>query len=210
MSGLFSMDSKFFAALGKVADLIILNVLFLITSIPIITIGASCTALYSVTLKMVKNEESYIAKSYFKNFISNFKQATLSWLLLGGGSVFLLLEMRMIMSVGTGYIKYFVYFQVAILLILVMALVFIFPLIAQYENSFKNMLKNAILMPISRLPYAIIIIAITFAPVIILFAIPQSISMILFLSILIGFSGIGYVNSFFLKKMFSVFNDPKE
>lgn len=62
---IFNADNKFFGFMGKAADLIILNILFVVCSLPIVTIGASVTAMYYVTLKMIKNEESYISRSFF-------------------------------------------------------------------------------------------------------------------------------------------------
>ena len=64
MDRFFSMDNKFFTFMGKVADLCILNIVCLICCIPIVTAGASITAMFFVTMKMVKNEESYIIKLF--------------------------------------------------------------------------------------------------------------------------------------------------
>mgnify|MGYP000763200386 FL=1 len=69
-------------ALNKMADLIWLNILTLICCIPVITIGASLTALNYVTLKLVRDEEGYVTKAFFKSFKQNFKQATIIWLIL--------------------------------------------------------------------------------------------------------------------------------
>ena len=82
MGRIFSLDSPLFSFLNKVADLILLNILTMICCLPIITIGASMTALHYVVLKMVRDEESYIVRSYFKSFRQNFKQATIIWLIL--------------------------------------------------------------------------------------------------------------------------------
>ena len=54
--------------MNKVADLCILNIICLVCCIPIVTAGASITAMYYVTLKMVRNEEAYIVRSFFKSF----------------------------------------------------------------------------------------------------------------------------------------------
>ena len=75
------MDNVVTRALTKICDMICLNVIWLICCIPIVTIGASTTALYSVLLKMVKNEEGYIFRSFFKAFKENFRQSTVIWLL---------------------------------------------------------------------------------------------------------------------------------
>ena len=72
----FSLDSKFSQIMGRVFDLMMLNIIFLIMCIPIVTIGANFTAMYYVTLKMIKNEETYIFRTYWKSFRENFKQAT--------------------------------------------------------------------------------------------------------------------------------------
>ena len=63
----FSLDSKFSQIMGRVFDLMMLNIIFLIMCIPIVTIGANFTAMYYVTLKMIKNEETYIFRTYWKS-----------------------------------------------------------------------------------------------------------------------------------------------
>ena len=68
MDRLFNMDNKFFVFMGRVADLIILNLLCILCCLPIVTAGASVTAMFYVTLKMARNEESYIVRSFFKSF----------------------------------------------------------------------------------------------------------------------------------------------
>ena len=76
MGRLFDMDNKFFRFMGRLADLCILNVLCILCCIPVVTAGASITAMFYVTMKMVRNEEAYIARSFFKSFKENFRQAT--------------------------------------------------------------------------------------------------------------------------------------
>ena len=82
MGGLFAADGKLAQILGNIADLVILNVLWIVCSIPIVTAGAAATAFYSVTLKLIKNEESYVTRSFFRAFRENFKQSTIVWLVL--------------------------------------------------------------------------------------------------------------------------------
>ena len=75
-------DNVVMRAIGKIGDLICLNVLWLICCIPVITIGASTTALYTVMLRLVRNEEGYIFRGFFKAFKLNFKQSTIIWIIL--------------------------------------------------------------------------------------------------------------------------------
>ena len=82
MGRFFNIDSPIMVGLNKLADLIWLNILTFICCIPIITVGASITALNYVALKMVRNEEGYVTRSFFKSFKQNFKQATIIWLIM--------------------------------------------------------------------------------------------------------------------------------
>ena len=77
-----SLDGPVMKFLSKVADMMILNLLVLFCSLPIITMGASLTAMHYLALRVVRNEEYYISKDFFKSFKMNFKQATLMWLFM--------------------------------------------------------------------------------------------------------------------------------
>ena len=94
----FSLDSKFSQIMGRVFDLMMLNIIFLIMCIPIVTIGANFTAMYYVTLKMIKNEETYIFRTYWKSFRENFKQATAIWLILLAVLIVLILDLLLVMN----------------------------------------------------------------------------------------------------------------
>ena len=77
-------DNRIIRILTTLCDFLILNILWLVCSVPVITAGASTTALYSVMFKITKKEEGYIIKSFLKAFRQNFKQSTIIWLLLIG------------------------------------------------------------------------------------------------------------------------------
>ena len=73
LQGLFNYDNPVWRFIGKLGDLIVLNILWTICSIPIFTIGASTTAVYYVTLKLVRDEDDSTIKAFFRSFKSNFK-----------------------------------------------------------------------------------------------------------------------------------------
>ena len=81
MDSFFNPEGSVMRALSRVADLAILNVLWLVCSIPVVTMGASTTAFYSISMKMVRDEESYIIRGFFKAFKENFKQSLIVWLI---------------------------------------------------------------------------------------------------------------------------------
>ena len=203
MDRFFSMDNKFFTFMGKVADVFILNILCLICCIPIVTAGASITAMFYVTMKMVKNEESYIIKSFFKSFKQNFKQATVINLIMLVAAILLYFDISICRNTPGAIGKVLMVLFMMILVVYLMIFLYIYPVLAKFYNTIKNTFTNAFLMSIRHLPYTALMILITAAPVLVFF-IPsaQVQSMVILLLVLIGFSGIAYINSHFFVKIF--------
>ena len=69
-------DNPVMNFLTIVCDIVILHFLWLLTSLPVLTIGASTTALYYTTMKCIRNGQGGVVKMFFKSFKDNFKQAT--------------------------------------------------------------------------------------------------------------------------------------
>ena len=153
MDRFFSMDNKFFTFMGKVADLFILNILCLICCIPIVTAGASITAMFYVTMKMVKNEEAYIIKSFFKSFKQNFKQATVINLIMLVLAVILYVDMSIVKQMGQplGQIMNIIFLAFSVLH--VMVFLYIYPVLAKFYNSTRNTFINAVLMSVRDRPF---------------------------------------------------------
>ena len=202
MRGFFNMDGPVWQALGRLADLVILNLLFVISCIPVVTIGAAATALYSVTLKMVRDEDSYILKGYWKSFKENFKQSTIMWLVMLVIGIVLYVDFKVVGSMTASASKIYLVLLLAISLILVMGLVYIFPLQAKFYNTIKGTIKNAFLMALANLPYTAIIMVITIGSVILTFLNGTTMYYGLLIWILVGFSIIAHLNSRFFMKVF--------
>ena len=157
--GIFNPDSKFSQIMSRVFDLMIMNLIFIFTSIPIFTIGVNYTALYYVTLKMVKNEESYVFKSYWKSWRQNFKQATGIWLIFLFIGVFLVMDIFLVNQM-TGPSTYLRYVFFVILFIWGMVLTYVFPVLSRFDNTVKQTIKNSLLMSIRHLPWTIVMLEI--------------------------------------------------
>lgn len=205
MGKIFDLESPLFSFLSKMADLIWLNILTVVCSIPIFTIGASLTALNYVVLKMVRNEEGYINKSFFKSFKQNFKQATIIWLII--------LAVIMVLA-GDFYILKYAVFEFpawlrailfAITFILLIAVMHIFPVLAKFENTIKNTFKNSFLMGILSLPKTILMIICWIIPVLIGLFVYQILPLVLAL----GISLPAYVNALLYNKTFKRF-EPED
>ena len=203
MNRFFSMDNKFFVFMGKVADLCLLNLVCLACCIPIVTAGASITALYYVTLKMVRNEESYIFKSFFKSFKQNFRQATIIHLIMVAAAVLLYLDTNIVKVMGEPMSQIMSVIFAVFTLVYAMILLYLYPILAKFYNSVKNTFTNAILMAIRHLPYTMIMLIICALPLLIFFVPSLQMQMTLILLLLLfGMAVIAYLNSFFLVKIF--------
>lgn len=166
MRSLFDINSPLMQFLSRVADLIILNILTIVCCIPIVTIGAAMTALYDVTGRMLRDEGT-IWKGYWSAFRANFKQATIIWLimlvigLLVGFSVFFYMQVEMN---GSGF-----FMVAAIMVFLVWAIVlsWAFPLLARFENTVKQTLRNALFLGLGYLPHSVVMVFLNVLPVVI-------------------------------------------
>ena len=203
MSKLFRMDSPLMRFLTKIADLMVLNILFCVTSIPLITIGASWTALYSVTLKMVRDEESSVSRSYFRSFRQNFKQATLLWLGVLVVLALLVLDIRVLNGMAGGSAPGLLRVGVEILALLgIMVLQYLFPSLARFEASLADTLKNACMMALAHLPKTALMTAAAVGAVWITLINNTTIAVGLMVWPLIGFSLMAFGNSGILRKIF--------
>ncbi len=203
MSKLFRMDSPLMRFLTKIADLMVLNILFCVTSIPLITIGASWTALYSVTLKMVRDEEGSVSRSYFRSFRQNFRQATLLWLGVLVVLALLVLDIRVLNGMAEGTAPGLLRVGVEILALLgIMVLQYLFPSLARFEASLADTLKNACMMALAHLPKTALMTAAAVGAVWITLINNTTIAVGLMVWPLIGFSLMAFGNSGILRKIF--------
>ena len=205
MRKFLSLDSPFMIFLSNLTDVVILNVLCLICCIPIVTIGPSVTAMHYVTLKMAREEEGYVFKSFFKAFKENFKQSFIAWIIFLGITVVFLLDYRILKVSGMGDNKVFLIIIGAIYLFVCLTTMYIFPLLSRFENSLKQTVKNAFFMSILHIFKTIVMAIIYIIPFVL---VPLHYNLILAF-LIIGLSGPAYINSFIWKSIFKKY-EPKE
>ena len=207
----FSLHSKFSQIMSRVFDLMMLNIIFLIMCIPIVTIGANFTAMYYVTLKMIKNEETYIFRTYWKSFRENFKQATAIWLILLAVLIVLILDLLLVMKMP-GAITYLRFVFLVLICFEAMVLSYVFPVLSRFDNTVKNTIKNSILMAIRHLPWTIMILLVNLCPLLIyVFSTTKIVSYLILLMFLLGFSTVALGCSwFFVNKIFPFYMPEEE
>jgi uncharacterized membrane protein YesL len=143
----------------RLVDVFLLNLLWLLCCLPLVTIGASTVAAYSVTLKMVDNEEGYLAKTFFKAFKQNFIKSTLLWLINAVILYALYLDWQLVKaSPNPSFLLIFA--GIIIAGIAFCAFIYAYPLMARYENSLLNTLRNSFQISIRYLGRTLILVLI--------------------------------------------------
>lgn len=198
MADFFNYDNAFFRLITRIAHLLYLNLLWILFSLPVVTMGAATAALHSVTLKMVRNEEGYIFANFWKAFRLNFQQATGIWLMivLGGG-------------VLAGDVFYFARWAnwagvfcaglfCICLVVLALTCMVVFHLQARFKNNVKGTFSNAIRFTFRHLPSNIALL-IMFGCMAYGFYVTVPIMII---ELFIGVSFFSYVSSYLFRRIF--------
>ena len=148
MRNLLNPDSPVMRLVTKIADTVFLNILWFIFSLPIVTAGAATTALFDITLRMANDEEGSLLNGFISSFRSNFRSSPRTWLiLLAAGAVFafdgyVLYHMHSSNALWTIITAIFLVGLAAYLIVLM----YVFPLMATFENTSLAMIKNAFMI----------------------------------------------------------------
>ena len=200
---IFDLDSPLMNVLNKMADLMWLNILTLICCIPVITAGAALTSMHYVALKIVRNEVSYITRSFFKSFKTNFRQATLIWLLLMLVAAILGGDYYIITKSGMQFSQVLVVLIMAAGVLVICTSLYVFPVLAKFDNTIMGTIRNAFIMSILQLPKTVVMFVMAFFPLIIYLVSLRLIPIIF----LFGFSLPAYASAMLYNKFFQKLED---
>lgn len=204
-AGFFNYDNPVWRFIGKFWDVLVINFLWIICSIPIVTIGSSTTAMYYVTLKLARDEDGYTIQSFFKSFKENFKQATairLIFLLTGlllAFDVYYFMRLAAPSTLRTVMISIFL----AMVFVWFAMFTYVFPLQARFYNPVKRTIFNSFFMSVRHVFHTMGMLAVDAG--------------ILFLSItyipqisIFGVALIAFFNSYMLNSVFSKYMPKQE
>ena len=201
---LFNPDSRIMIFLSRLADLVILNILWLVCCVPVVTIGASTTAMYHVIRHWQKDSVSSIMRDFFQSFKEDFKQATPVYLILLIPTVAVVMNAMLIFnpenSAAVPSYLLVIWFISALILLFISS--FVYPVMAFFADTLFKTLRNAMVLALAHLPRTILISVLNLLPVILLFV---NLSFFLQSSIfwlLIGGALVAYLNMSILKPVF--------
>lgn len=143
--GIFRIDGPLYKIGNILYYLLISNFLWVIFSLPIVTAGASTTALFYVMGRIVRDDDVSVLKNFWNSFKANFKQAVLVWIILLFVYIILYTNITYVHLLGN-ISKYILPVQIAILIELVIITIYIFPILSRYNMTTSNLLKTSFYM----------------------------------------------------------------
>lgn len=173
----FNYDSPIIQTLNKIVDYVILSIIWLLFSMPIITFGASTTALYYTVNKVIRHDRSHIWREFWRAFKSNFKQSTIAWLILFvllyvlGVDCIFLYNMVRAGAVSGWILAPFIGLTIFVL----MWAIYTFAYIARFRDGLKTIMKNSAFMALGHLPRSILLVLIFAGSVVIFIILPITI-----------------------------------
>lgn len=139
---LFSVDSPLYKFMSRFLDMLKLNAMWLLCSLPIVTMGAASTAAYTITLKMVDDQEGYIAAPFWREFKANLKKGSIIGIIRSVAVYAIYLDIQLYQK-AERYNTMFLIVAIVAIFMLVMHMIYAFPLLARYENTIVNTLRNS-------------------------------------------------------------------
>ena len=195
-------DSWLIRFLTKVCDLLFLNIALVLSCCTVIFSGAGVTALYSITLKMMRGQDYDPIRGFLRALRENFLTSSFAAILLLA-DVTLLAVLRSALYAETLLMPPTAFVLLAILAVFLTALLsYLFPLLARFENTFFHHLSNAVRLALANLPVTILITAVNLLPLLIGLLFPTLLGVVFAFWLLFGFAAGAWVNSFYLNRIF--------
>lgn len=207
MGGIFNPDSRLVRLMMRVTNLVCLNVLWIIGCIPVVTAGASTTAMYSVLFTYLNDTDDAVLKPFLKAFRENFRQVTPVWLMhilvaaaLGAGVLYMTLGVETWVKVIFGIV----------LFIYIGAASYCYPLFARYHTTWKAAIFNSFALTFRHLLTSVSVVIINAVPVALLLIEPKLFWRTILVWTLIGFSLCAYLNAKLLLLVFRQYENKEE
>ncbi|MDY6333310.1 MAG: YesL family protein [Lachnospiraceae bacterium] len=233
MDKLFNLDNPVMQALGRVADVMIVNLLTLISFVPLILVivgigslgqapgllvmaalfvaalpvGPALTAMYYISLKMVRNEDSYIVRSYFKSYRDNFGQSVAIWAIFLVFFVFAFYDIYLLLHDRNSLFPAWMNYLILVVLFLLWCIfLWVFPVESRFVNTVGGTIRNAMVMTVAAFPRTLGMVGLSLIPLLLLYFAGDKLMPLL---IMFGLAGPAYGQAKLFSPFFQRF-EPKE
>lgn len=160
MNQFLDSNNPFFRFMGKVADVFLLNLMWVVCSLPIITAGAATTAAMYEGMRLARGEEGYVISRFWKSFRLNFKQATKIHVLFLAAGALLAFDMMVWMKSSGSLALAMIAITTVIIIVYAVLVLYTYAVLARFENTIIATMKNALLLAIANFPITLLILAI--------------------------------------------------
>lgn len=201
MNRYFNADSPIMRFLSRISDIMLLNILFILTSIPVITIGPSLTALYYTTQKMTEHKETYLIKDYLKSFKENFRQAVIMWIICLLFVLVVLIDFRIFSDTNTASMVEIL--LISSLLLFLFVFEHLFAFCARFYSSIKDNFITAFVISIRYFPQTLLCIGMDIVFLTIVFVMESVFHYGVILCLGFGFALPAFIKSIFLVKLYN-------
>lgn len=166
MDTFFDPNGKMMEILWKPVHIMLLNFLWILFSLPIVTIGASTTALYSVLIKMRHGKEGKLIRDFWDAFRLNFRQATIIWVIILLAAAVFTIDIVFFVNMGGFFGTFSAMLFVGLDVALVLMGLYVFPMQAVFDNSIGTTMKSALYLSSRHMLWTILLLALFVATVI--------------------------------------------
>lgn len=199
----FVIDSPVMRFLGRIGDIIILNLIFVVTALPVVTVGTALSALYTVAMKLARGEDPSVLREYMRAFWRNRKPATICWLIMAAAGALIFLDFRLAGAFGGA-----LYTVVRLLLAMIfgvwmLTFLYLFPYIARFENTVFHSVKNALFLSAAHLPSTVMMLVISIGLAVITLFTSRTFVIGTIWWFFAGFAAAAYTQSFLLSRIFA-------
>ena len=199
----FVIDSPVMRFLGRIGDIIILNLIFVVTALPVVTVGMALSALYTVAMKLARGEDPSVLREYIRAFWRNRKPATICWLIMAAAGALIFLDFRLVGAFGGA-----LYTVVRLLLAMIfgvwmLTFLYLFPYIARFENTVFHSVKNALFLSAAHLPSTVMMLVISIGLAVITLFTSRTFVIGTIWWFFAGFAAVAYTQSFLFSRIFS-------
>lgn len=199
MGRICSRDGILFRIVERISDLFILNMLWTLCCLPVVTVGASTSALYACLFNLRRGKDAYGPKTFFREFRANLRAGTAATL----SAIVIAAVILMDYLIVRRYFGFAGFLFVGLpAMAVIMTCIYLFPILCFFRDPFGTACRNAFLMSLRHFGYSVLMLVNSALPLLLTIFFHTATHVFLYLWIVLGTAGTAYLNSRILLKIF--------
>ncbi len=200
MDRFFDANNPVMRALSRIVDLAVLNIFTIVSALPVITLGASMTAMNNVLIHFIRNDESYIVSMFKKSFKINFRQAVPEGLMAIAVALITAVDLWFLHSMNSRAVTLLMIVISVVAAFILTAFVYVFALQSRYENTIRGTIVNAFRLALGNLPRTVVMMIVWISWIFLMRFLNKAAPLVIFLY---GFTFPGYICALIYEPIFT-------